>query len=237
MKNNNIKLSDVRADLGQYANKEKAKILQRFFKTDKGQYAEGDIFIGVTVPIIRKIARNYLELKLDIVVSLLKSIIHEERMLSLLILVLKFQTTDLISKQKIYLVYLEHTKYINNWDLVDLSAKYIVGSFLFDKDRNPLYELARSNNLWEKRIAILSTFYFINKNDFTDTLKISEILLTDEHDLIHKAVGWMLREVGKRDLTIEEEFLAKYSKLMPRTMLRYAIERFPEQKRKQWLLR
>ena len=237
MKSDDIRLSDVKAVLSRYADKERAKTLQRFFKTGKGQYAEGDVFIGVTVPVMRKIAKKYLELELDIVVVLLKSPIHEERLLSLLILVLKFQKGDLISKKKIYSLYLKNTKYINNWDLVDLTAKQIVGSFLFDKDRKPLYKLAKSNNLWDRRIAILSTFYFIGKNDFTDTLKLSEILLTDNHDLIHKAVGWMLREIGKRNLTVEREFLAKYSKIMPRTMLRYAIEKFPEQKRKQWLER
>lgn len=237
MKSNNSILSEVKATLNRYANKEKAEVLQRFFKTGKGQYAEGDIFIGVTVPVMRKMAKENLDLELNIVVSLLKSLIHEERLLSLLILVLKFQKGDLRSKQKIYSLYLEHTNYINNWDLVDLTAKYIVGSFLFDKDRKPLYKLAKSNNLWERRVSILSTFYFIGCNDFTDTLKLSEILLADKHDLIHKAVGWMLREVGKRNLVIEEKFLAKYSKLMPRTMLRYAIEKFPEQKRKQWLLK
>ncbi len=235
MKRNDFNLNNLKARLGECADKDKAEILQRFFKTGKGQYAEGDIFIGVTVPVMRKIAGEYLDLELDVVVTLLKSPIHEERLLSLLILVLKFQKGDLINKEKIYLLYLKHTKHINNWDLVDLSAKHIVGSFLFDKGRKPLYILAKSNNLWERRIAILSTHYFIERNDFTDTLKLSEILLADKHDLIHKAIGWMLREVGKRDLTVEDEFLAKYSRIMPRTMLRYAIERFPEEKRKQWL--
>jgi 3-methyladenine DNA glycosylase AlkD len=237
MKSKNTILTEVKSTLNRYANKEKAEILKRFFKTYKGQYAEGDVFIGVTVPVIRKMASNSLDLKSEIVLSLLKSLIHEERLLALLILVLKFQKADLISKEKIYSLYLKHTKYINNWDLVDITAKHIVGSFLFDKGRKPLYTLAKSNNLWERRISIISTLYFIGRNDFTDTLKLSEILLIDKHDLIHKAVGWMLREVGKRNLAVVEEFLSEYSKIMPRTMLRYAIERFPEQKRKQWLLR
>jgi len=185
---------------------------------------------------MRKISKEYQNLSLDTAVNLLKSPIHEERLLSLLILVLKFQKADLINKQNIYSLYLKHTKYINNWDLVDLTAKFIVGKFLFDKDRKPLYKLAKSSSLWERRIAILSTLYFIGHNDFADTLKISEILLTDKHDLIHKAVGWAIREIGKKNISAEKEFLAKYSEIMPRTMLRYAIERFPEQERKHWLL-
>ena len=156
-------------------------------------------------------------------------------MLSLLILILKYRAGDPQCKKKIYRVYLEHTAFINNWDLVDVTAKNIVGSFLKDKDRAPLYKLARSGSLWERRIAILATFCFIEGHDFRDTLIIAEILMADPHDLIHKAVGWMLREVGKRDLTGEERFLKKHCAAMPRTMLRYAIERFPEAKRQSYL--
>ena len=191
--------------------------------------------MGITVPMLRILSKRYKSLEFNETLRLLKSRIHEERLLSLLIIILKYRKVDLSEKRKIYKAYLNHSKYVNNWDLVDVSAKHIIGAFLKDKDRTPLYKLARSDSLWERRIAILSTFYFIENNDFEDTLKIAQILISDPHDLIHKAVGWMLREVGKRDRDSEERFLKKYYTAMPRTMLRYAVERFPESKRQAYL--
>ena len=230
-----MSLKKLKFDLLKYSDKKKAKIVQRFFKTGPGEYAEGDIFLGITVPMLRILSKRYQSLAFNETLQLLKSRIHEERLLSLLILILKYRKVDLSEKRKIYKAYLNHSKYVHNWDLVDVSAKHIIGDFLKDKDRTPLYKLARSDSLWERRIAILSTFYFIENNDFEDTLKIAEILISDPHDLIHKAVGWMLREVGKRDRDSEERFLKKYYTAMPRTMLRYAVERFPESKRQAYL--
>ena len=230
-----MSLKKLKFDLRKYSDKKKAKIVQRFFKTGPGEYAEGDIFLGITVPMLRILSKRYQSLAFNETLQLLKSRIHEERLLSLLILILKYRKVDLSEKRKIYKAYLNHSKYVNNWDLVDVSAKHIIGDFLKDKDRTPLYKLARSDSLWERRIAILSTFHFIENNDFEDTLKIAEILILDPHDLIHKAVGWMLREVGKRDRDSEERFLKKYYTAMPRTMLRYAVERFPESKRQAYL--
>jgi 3-methyladenine DNA glycosylase AlkD len=205
-----------------------AKILSRFFKTGKGQYGEGDIFLGVTVPTLRIIVKNYYkEISLREVQKLLNSKIHEYRLTALLILVEKYKE----DKGLIYNIYIKNFRNINNWDLVDLTAPKIMGDFLKDKNRDILYSLSTSNNLWEKRISIVATFAFIKDNDFKDTLKISEILLKDENDLIHKAVGWMLREVGKRNKDLEKEFLDKYYRIMPRTMLRYSIEKFdPKEK-------
>ncbi len=222
-------------DLQQLADPKKARVLSRFFKTGKGEYGEGDIFLGIKVPEQRKIAKMYSGLTFDDIGQLLGSNIHEYRLTSLFILILKYNKEDSMGKQEIVDFYLKNIKNVNNWDLVDSSAPHILGDFLLDKDRSILYRLARSGNLWERRISILSTFAFIKTNTFEDALNISEILLFDEHDLIHKAVGWMLREVGKRDLTIEEEFLQKHYLKMPRTMLRYAIEKFDEDKRKFYL--
>ncbi|MFA4854941.1 MAG: DNA alkylation repair protein [Candidatus Omnitrophota bacterium] len=230
-----MSLKKLKFDLQKYSDKRKAKIVQRFFKTGPGEYAEGDIFLGITVPRLRILSKRYQSLAFNETLQLLKSRIHEERLLSLFILILKYRKVDLSEKRKIYKAYLNHSKYVNNWDLVDVSAKHIIGVFLKDKDRTPLYKLARSDSLWERRIAILSTFHFIENNDFEDTLKIAEILISDPHDLIHKAVGWMLREVGKRDRDSEERFLKEYYTAMPRTMLRYAVERFPESKRQAYL--
>lgn len=232
-----MSLAQIKKALHSYSNRQKAKVLQGFFKTGPGEYGEGDIFIGVTVPQIRKLARRYQELPLTQVKQLLKSKVHEQRLLALIILILKFQKAQLADKAKIYRLYLQNTKYINNWDLVDLTATHIVGGYLWDKNKAILYKLARSKSLWERRIAIISTFYLIRNNQFKDTLKIAKILLLDKEDLIHKAVGWMLREVGKHDITVEESFLKKYCQIMPRTMLRYAIERFPDKKRQAYLLK
>jgi len=180
-------------------------------------------------------AKKYSNLSISNTTEFLKSPFHEERLFALVVLVDFFKKSDQKGKERIYNLYLNNTEYINNWDLVDISAGKIVGAYLFEHDREPIYLLAKSDDLWERRIGIVSTSYFITQNDFTDTLKIAEMLLKDKEDLIHKAVGWMLREVGKRDSEVEEEFLQKHYKQIPRTMLRYAIEKFPEEKRKSYL--
>lgn len=221
----------ARQELKKTASPEKAKLLQRFFKTGRGEYGQGDVFLGVMVPETRKLAKKYRGIGLKDVISVLRSKMHEERLLALLIMVLKFQEGKESEKRKIYDTYLKNTKYINNWDLVDLSAHKIVGEFLFIRSKNTLFKLAKSKSIWERRIAVLATFNFINKNRFRESLMIAEILLRDKEDLIHKAVGWMLREIGKRNLKIEEAFLRKHCSNLPRVMLRYAIERFPKRKR------
>ncbi len=226
------KLSDLKQELKNLSDKNQAKILQRFFKTGKGEYGEGDIFLGIKVPVQRKVSKEYRDLALKDIEKLLNSKIHEERLVSLFILIEQYERADEVLKKELYEFYLKNAQNVNNWDLVDLSAPKIVGDYLLNQPRKVVYKLAKSKNLWEKRIAILSTFAFIRNNEFEDTLAIAENLLNDKHDLIHKAVGWMLREVGKRNQKIEEVFLKKYSKTMPRTMLRYAIERFSEEKRK-----
>lgn len=218
-----------------FAMPSEVELFQRFFKTGKGEYGEGDCFIGVKVPHIRKVAKAFSSLALSECEKLLNSKIHEERLLALLILELQFKAGDAKDQKKIYDFYLRKMDRINNWDLVDCSAYHIVGGYLFQRPRGILIKMAQSKELWVKRIAIIATFHFIKKNDFEDTLKISKILLQDEHDLIHKAVGWMLREVGKRDLKTEEVFLKSHYQSMPRTMLRYAIEKFPEKKRLAYL--
>jgi 3-methyladenine DNA glycosylase AlkD len=228
-------IKNIRKKLQKLGNEEKANVLQRFFKTGPGEYGEGDVFIGVRVPELRKLVKEYPAITLKEAMQFLRSSIHEERMLALLILVSKYKKGNEAVKKRIYELYLQNTRFINSWDLVDVSAQHIVGAFLKNKSKEPLYRLAKSNSLWERRIAILSTFHFIKHDDYKETLKISEILLTDEQDLIHKAVGWMLREIGKRHILSEETFLKKYYKSMPRTMLRYAIEKFPESKRKKYL--
>jgi len=225
-------LSQLKKDLRKTASKKKAKLLQGFFKTGKGEYGGGDIFLGVMVPGQRKVAKKYPELSLKEIQQLLNSKFHEERLTSLFILINRYQKTDKRDQAKIVDFYLSNTSNINNWDLVDLSAPKILGDYLLDKDRSVLYKLAKSKLLWEKRIAILATAAFIGQDDFEDTLKISTILLNDKHDLMHKAVGWMLREVGKRDEKVLLKFLDKYHKKMPRTMLRYSIERFSPAKKK-----
>jgi 3-methyladenine DNA glycosylase AlkD len=222
---------DIQERLKDLGDPEKAKILQRFFKTGPGEYGEGDLFLGIPVPKLRNVSKECDAMAIGETEALLKSAVHEERLLALLILIRKYEREDKPEKKKIYALYLKSTRWINNWDLVDLSSPNIVGDFLLGRSRKPLYKLARSPVLWKRRIAILATFRFIKAQQFDDTLRISELLLRDKEDLIHKAVGWMLREVGKRDLVAEETFLKKYCRLMPRTMLRYAIERFPARKR------
>ena len=221
--------------LKQKANPEKAKIYQRFFKIGKGEYGEGDIFLGISVPVTRKIANEFTNLTFRKIKKHLQSKFHEERLAALLILVNNYKKTN--DKKEIFEFYLNITKHINNWDLVDLTADKILGDFLLDKDKEKsiLYNLAKSKNIWERRIAIVATYAFIKNNQFEDALKISEILLKDKHDLIHKAVGWMLREVGKRDEKVLEDFLKTNYKNMPRTTLRYAIEKFPEGKKQLYL--
>lgn len=228
-------LTQLKEDMKKLADPEKAAILVRFFKTGKGQYGEGDIFLGITVPAQRRVAGKYAGLSLGDIHGLLSSKIHEHRLVALLILVQQYKKAGPEDRQVIVDFYLKNTRHINSWDLVDLSAGNILGDYLHDKDRSILYRLAGSAELWERRIAIMSTFAFIRNNDFKDTLSISKLLLKDKHDLIHKAVGWMLREVGKRNLKTEEEFLKGHFRQMPRTMLRYAIERFDDTKRRSYL--
>ena len=228
---------NITEDLQKLQDPERASILSNFFKTGKGEYGEGDIFLGIKVPELRKIAKKHSGVPLDDIGLLMKNNIHEYRLISLFILVLKYNKEDSNGKKEIVDFYLSNIKYVNNWDLVDSSAPNILGNFLMDKDKSILHRLARSDNLWERRTAMLSTFTFIKNNRFDDAIKISEILLFDKHDLIHKAVGWMLREIGKRDLKTEEEFLQKHFKEMPRTMLRYAIEKFDKDKRKFYMSR
>ena len=237
MQDFNTMLKKIKEDLEKAANPEKVEIYQRFFKTGKGEYGEGDIFIGLTVPKQREIAKKYIGLDLEDVKKLLSDKVHEYRLTGFLILVYKFEKADEKEKNNIVEFYLKNIKSANNWDLIDCVADKILGNYLIDKDKKILYDLAKTDNLWKKRIAIISTFEFIKNDQFEDTLKISEILLNDEHDLIHKAVGWMLREVGKRDIEIEEAFLKKYYKTMPRTMLRYAIEKFDGKKKEFYMNR
>lgn len=228
-------LQDLRARMRELGDPEDARFLQRFFKTGPGEYGEGDVFLGIRVPAVRKVAREHEGLAPDDAAELLRTGAHEERLLALLILVRAYQRGDAARRREVHDLYLAHTRFINNWDLVDLSAEHVVGAHLWDRDRSVLDRLARSEVLWERRIAILATFHFIKRGHFADTLRIARALLRDPHDLIHKAVGWMLREVGKRDQATEEAFLRAHCRRMPRTMLRYAIERFPEPLRKRYL--
>src|ERR1017187_9220312 len=232
-----MSLTEIKKEIKKNANPQKAELLQRFFKTGPGQYGEGDIFLGIMVPVQRSIAKKYKALPLKDLKELLFSDKHEERLIALLILVEQFKKGDEQLKEDIFTFYHIHTKRINNWDLVDLTAHIISGSYLMDKDKIILYKLAESKNIWDRRIAVISTFYFIKNNVFNDALGIAEKLLNDPHDLIQKAVGWMLREIGNRDMNTEEGFLEKNYKKMPRTMLRYAIEKFPENKRLAYLKR
>ncbi|MFH1602230.1 MAG: DNA alkylation repair protein [Candidatus Shapirobacteria bacterium] len=207
----------------------------RYFKTKKGEYGEGDIFWGVPTDQKRKLAKKYRNLPLKEMKKLLTSPVHDQRFIALVILTTKYSKADQKEKEKIFKFYLKHTKYINNWDLVDISAPRIIGAHLLDKNRSLLFKLAKSKNLWERRISIIATFSFIKEDQLKDTLEISKILLVDEHDLIHKAAGWALREVGKKDLTALESFLDKHALNMPRTMLRYSIEKMSEKKRQYYL--
>jgi 3-methyladenine DNA glycosylase AlkD len=213
-------------------NPEAAAFAARYFKTGPGQYGDGDVFLGLRAPVLHAMAKEYQGLGHDEVVKLLRSGIHEDRLLALLILVRQSSKADRATRRLIYDLYLANTRFINNWDLVDCSARTIVGGYLVDRSRKPLDRLAGSKSLWERRISIIATHHFIALGEFADTLRIAEHLLGDREDLIHKAVGWMLREVGKRDLPSLERFLQQHAHVMPRTMLRYAVERFPEERRK-----
>jgi 3-methyladenine DNA glycosylase AlkD len=228
-------LKEIRSTLEQVASKEDATNLQRYFKTGPGGYGEGDRFLGVRVGPLRKLAKKYRSLLLPDIEVLLSSGFHEERMLALLILVEQFQRGRPEEQKQIFDLYLRNLQNINNWDLVDVSAPRIVGAYLKDRDRKRLYTLARSSHLWSRRVAMMATLYFIKAGDFSDALAIVDLLKNDDHDLIHKAAGWMLREVGNKDRQVEEQFLASRYKSMPRTMLRYAIEKFPQTRRKQYL--
>lgn len=228
-------LTTIQEKLSRFSDPQIAAFSRRFFKTGPGEYGAGDQFRGIRVPVLRKLAREYQSLPLAEVERLLHSAFHEDRLLALLMLVNLYAKADNAGSTTIYKLYLGNTKFINGWDLVDCSAPGIVGEFLAEKDRRPLQKLAKSTSLWERRMAIIATLHFIKKGDFSDTLRIARILLSDSEDLIHKAVGWMLREVGERNRSIEEEFLRVHYKRMPRTMLRYAIEKFPEALRQKYL--
>jgi 3-methyladenine DNA glycosylase AlkD len=228
-------LASVRRDLKKVARPERAKSNSWFFKTGPGDYGAGDRFLGVTVPQLRVLAREYRDMPLKYVVKLLQSRWHEERLLALLIMVGQYARANASTRKTIHQLYLRNTKSINNWDLVDSSAAQIVGAHLEQRDRRLLRRLARSNSMWERRIAMIATYHYIRQKDFKDALTVAGLLRRDEHDLIHKAVGWMLREIGKRDRRTEERFLKKHAARMPRTMLRYATEKFPPPLRRRYL--
>lgn len=229
-------LLDLKTELHELANPDIATHSTRFFKSGKGEYGEGDMFLGIRVPQTRGVVKKFRDLPLTDCLKLLQSKYHEERLCAVLLLVQMFAKGDDETKEKIYKAYLANTKFINNWDIVDSSAHQIVGAYLNNKKRSMLKTLARSHSLWERRISIIATLHFIRLKDFEDTLRISLILLKDKEDLIHKAVGWMLREVGNRDLKSETDFLDQHYRNMPRTMLRYAIEKLPEKQRKGYLM-
>lgn len=211
-------------ELNQLEDPTQAEFATRFFKTGKGDYGEGDIFIGLRVPVVRRVAKSFKSLSTSEIEKLLQSPIHEHRLCALVIMTEQAKKANQAQKQALYDLYLKRTDCINNWDLVDVSCRQIVGGYLLDKPRVILYKLAQSKDLWERRISIVSTWEFIRRSDLDDTFKISELLLRDRHDLIHKAVGWMLREAGKKDESMLKEFLDMHASYMPRTMLRYAIE-------------
>jgi len=228
-------VAEIQNQLAGLSNPEDGLFLQRFFKTGPGQYGAGDLFRGIRVPVLRRLSVVNQAISLEEAARLLRSTYHEDRLLALLILVRQYGKADEAGRAAVYELYLNSMQFINNWDLVDASAEHIVGAFLSDKSREPLDHLARSRSIWERRMAILATFHFIKRGLFDPTLRIAERLLKDKEDLIHKAVGWMLREVGKRDLQKEEAFLVAHYRQMPRTMLRYAIEKFPADKRRGYL--
>lgn len=230
-----MKAIQVIQDLKDLADKTRAKHSQRFFKTGPGEYGEGDVFLGVKVPLQRNIAKKYRSLPAVEIEKLLQHKIHEVRLTALMLMVYKVEKGGPNELEAMSELYLNNLHSLNNWDLVDSSSHHILGRFLTNKNRDILYKLAHSEDLWEKRIAMITCLYFIKQKDFKDALTIAEILLNDEHDLIHKAVGWMLREIGNRDLATEESFLKTHYKTMPRTMLRYAIEKFEEPLRLKYL--
>lgn len=227
--------TDIQRDLARRGDPETARDARRFFKCGPGEYGEGDVFRGVRVPVLRTLAREHRSLPTPECEHLLASPFHEDRLLGLLILVLQFQRGDAAAQTDLYRTYVRNMDRVNNWDLVDTSAPYLCGPYLFARDRGVLYRWARSRNLWTRRIAIMTTLHFIRQRDFGDTLKLAERLLDDPEDLIHKATGWMLREVGNRDGKVERDFLDRHAAAMPRTMLRYAIEKFPPRERRTYL--
>jgi 3-methyladenine DNA glycosylase AlkD len=227
--------SELQQTLRQLGDPAIAAHSQRFFKTGPGQYGEGDRFLGIRIPVLRALLPRYRKMPLAAICEVLRSPWHEERLVALLLMVARFTRSDEDERNEIFTAYLAHTAHINNWDLVDSSAHQIVGAYLAAKDRGLLRTLAGSASLWERRIAIIATFYFIKRNEFADCLAVATLLLGDRQDLIHKAVGWMLREVGKRDQAVAERFLRQHCRAMPRTMLRYAIEKFPEPLRTAYL--
>lgn len=228
-------LAEIKSEMKRLGNPEIAAHSQRFFKTGPGQYGEGDLFLGIRVPVVRQVAKQGRNLPLKQVADLLHSKWHEERLLAVIILTLKFARGSESEQRQVFDLYLENSAWVNNWDLVDSSAHLIVGPWLQERPRDLLRRLARSSSLWERRIAMMATYHYIKQRDYTDSLDIAEMLLEDEHDLIHKITGWMLREIGNRDLSVEEEFLQEHYQQMPRTMLRYAIEKFPEDLRQGYL--
>lgn len=230
-----MSISQLRARLRKLASPKGAGFLQRFFKTAPGEYGAGDRFIGIRVPVIRKLAKEFAALPRRDIITLLHSPIHEERLLALILLVNASKRADEAGRTEIYELYLKHLDRVNNWDLVDVSAPRILGRHLAKRSRTILFRLARSKNVWHRRVAVLATFYFISARDFADSLRLAELLLGDKHDLIHKAVGWMLREIGKRDIVVLKQFLDRHAVRMPRTMLRYAIEKLPARERQLYL--
>lgn len=231
----NTSATRLKKEINLLKNPEKAKLALRFMKTGKGEYAYGDKFLGISVPDLRKLSRAYKTLDINSIISLLRSPWHEERQLALFILVLQYQSGGQEEKNTIYKLFIDNYQYINNWDLVDSSAMHIVGAYLMNKNKQLLWDWIKSNDLWQRRIAVIATYHFIKNNRYNETLRLAKQVLDDKEDLMHKATGWMLREVGKRDVSILEEFLKQYYHQMPRTMLRYAIEKFPENKRKNYL--
>jgi len=226
----------IRSRLRALADPKSAAVARRFFKTSPGEYGHGDRFLGIRVPALRKAAREFRAASVAVALALLRSPLHEERLVALFMLVERYSRGTATERQHIYEQYLKHVpRHVNNWDLVDSSAHLIVGAHLVDRDRGALYELARSPHLWSRRVAIIATFWFIKQGSFSDTLAISELLLGDREDLIHKASGWMLREVGNRDAAAAAVFLRRHCRRMPRTMLRYAIEKLPERTRRAYL--
>ena len=231
----NSTLRTIRRDIRAEADADDAVFLQRFFKTGPGEYGAGDRFLGVRVPALRRLARTHRTLPLDDTLALLRSKWHEERLLALVLLVGRYKRADARGRQEVYDAYLANTRHINNWDLVDASAEHVVGPHIEPNAPEILDRLAASDDVWERRIAMLATFHWIKQREFRPALAIADRLVNDRHDLIHKAVGWMLREIGKRDGKVEREFLRAHYRTMPRTMLRYAIEKFPDAERRRWL--
>lgn len=228
-------IDNLRKELKKLSDTKKAAAMQKFFKTGEGEYAFGDVFIGLSVPYSRKLAIKYKDMTFEDLYKLIRSEIHEERLIALLIMVYNFQQDEMLQR-RIYEFYVKNIKFVNNWDLVDLSSDKIMGGYLIDKPKNILYKLAKSKIVWERRIAIVATFSFIKNGMFDDAISIAEILIDDDNDLIQKAVGWMLREVGKRNPELEVKFLDKHHKDMGRTALRYSLEKFPEKTRKTYML-